>query len=238
MQSITSAQQAVPPAARNEHCFAAASATGRLGAAATTARAAARLNLAISGEGDRNALDRSELSAGDARHCRRLHRQSAWRNRRRASDRATSNIFTRVHAAAPGGRDRSGVKCGDTIRVRGVRPRLADIIAAMALITDDGAVIVDHGPGHGDEHGPRHRDGQPENDGSRRRRTALALRTQGRPARSFARKRNDHSHRPEGSRVRAELLHPGASVAVRGEGLLTKHGASSPPKRSGRTGTA
>ena len=204
VQSITSAQQAVPPLPERAPLCLRHRRTGRLGAAATTAPAAARLNLDILiAEGDRNALDRTQLPARDARHCRRLHRQSAWRNRRRASDRATSNIFTRLHAAAPGGRDRSAVKCGDTIRVRGVRPRLADIVAAMALIADDGEAIVDNGPGHEDEHGPASR--RPtKNDGSRRRRAAVALRTKGRPARRFARRRHDHSHRPEGSGVASQ----------------------------------
>ena len=39
------------------------------------------------------------------------------------------------------------VKHGDAIRVRGVRPRQADIIAAVALTAGNGAVIVDDGPG-------------------------------------------------------------------------------------------
>lgn len=54
------------------------------------------------------------------------------------------------------------VKHGDAIRVRGVRPRLADIIAAVALTARNGAVIVDDGPGGEDEHEPPHRDGKPQ----------------------------------------------------------------------------
>ena len=82
-----------------------------------------------------------------------------------------------------------------------------------------GAAIVDDGPGDEDEHeATPHRDGQPRH-GSRRRRAALALRTKGRIARRFARRWHDHSHRPEGSGVRAELLCPGARIAVCGDGL-------------------
>jgi hypothetical protein len=43
------------------------------------------------------------------------------------------------------------VSIGDAVRVRGVKPRLADIIAAVSLTAKGGFVILDEGPGHGDE---------------------------------------------------------------------------------------
>src|SRR5579872_4881410 len=41
---------------------------------------------------------------------------------------------------------------GDTVSVRGIRPRGADILAAVSLTLSDGAVLLDHGP---DEHADR-----------------------------------------------------------------------------------
>src|SRR5579859_5056207 len=43
------------------------------------------------------------------------------------------------------------VQIGDTISVRGVRPRAADALAAVALTAGSGAVIIDNGPGDEDE---------------------------------------------------------------------------------------
>ncbi|KKB63328.1 hypothetical protein WM40_12620 [Robbsia andropogonis] len=45
------------------------------------------------------------------------------------------------------------VKLGDTIRVRGVKPRGVDMIAAVSLVTAGGNVILDEGPDH---HGQKH----------------------------------------------------------------------------------
>jgi hypothetical protein len=46
------------------------------------------------------------------------------------------------------------IALGDRIRVRGVKPRLADVIAAVALTSRQGVEIVDHGPEH-HEHPPK-----------------------------------------------------------------------------------
>jgi hypothetical protein len=118
----------------------------------------------------------------------------------------------------------SQIKCGDTIRVRGVRPRRADVVAAVALTAGNGTVIVDDGPGREDEHKPRHRDARPQRMEAKgvvqlslyapkgELRGALLkddmiIRIGTKEAASFA-----------------KLLCPGASVAVRGEGLHTQHG--------------
>src|SRR5262249_38276037 len=68
-------------------------------------------------------------------------------------------VCTPTHLAAA---IEAQVKCGDTICVRGVRPRQADIVAAVALTTENGVVIVDDGPANEDEHEPPHRDGKPQ----------------------------------------------------------------------------
>jgi hypothetical protein len=55
----------------------------------------------------------------------------------------------------------AAVKIGETIRVRGIRPRRADVIAAVALTASNGKTIIDNGLDE-DEHQPRHRDSQPD----------------------------------------------------------------------------
>jgi hypothetical protein len=52
----------------------------------------------------------------------------------------------------------AAVKIGETIRVRGIRPRRADSIAAVVLPASNGETIIDSGPGHKDGHEHRHRD--------------------------------------------------------------------------------
>jgi hypothetical protein len=116
------------------------------------------------------------------------------------------------------------VEHGDAIRVRGVRPRQADIIAAVALTAGNGAVIVDDGPGGEDEHEPPHRDGKPqrmEADG------IVRLSLYGPKGELRGALLEDGTVIRIGAKEAAsipELLCPGASVAVRGEGLRTKHG--------------
>ena len=55
----------------------------------------------------------------------------------------------------------AAVQIGDTISVRGIRPRGADIIAAVALTAGHGEAIIDSGPGDEDRHEPRHRGNKP-----------------------------------------------------------------------------
>ncbi|MFL9999624.1 MULTISPECIES: hypothetical protein [Paraburkholderia] len=54
---------------------------------------------------------------------------------------------------------------GDTVRIRGVKPRGADLIAAISLTSRQGIEIVDEGP-RPHEHGPKHEHGHGhEHDG-------------------------------------------------------------------------
>ncbi len=125
----------------------------------------------------------------------------------------------------------AAIKIGDAISVRGVRLRGARVIAAVALIAADGRTIVDHGrESKPDKHGRDQPSGKP-----------------GRPPRvkgvSAAGKVRMPLHSPkgelrgalldDGSIARLELgqarrfaafLQPGASLAVRGEGIETPHG--------------
>jgi hypothetical protein len=125
----------------------------------------------------------------------------------------------------------AAIKIGDAIGVRGLRPRGTSMIAAVAMTAADGRAIVDHGPsGKRDEH-----------------KRGEESRKPGRPSRmkdmNAAGKVRMSLHAPkgelrgalldDGSIVRlapgqahrfAALLQPGASLAVRGDGIETPHG--------------
>jgi hypothetical protein len=47
------------------------------------------------------------------------------------------------------------IALGDKVKVRGVRPRQSDVIAAVAVETRDGSRIVDDGPPDDHKHGPK-----------------------------------------------------------------------------------
>lgn len=117
---------------------------------------------------------------------------------------------------------------GEAVRVRGVRPRGTRMIAAVALFADDGRAIVDQGPPD------KHR----RDDGRKQHPKAPSL-----PKSLVAGVVRLSLHAPkgelrgallqDGSIVRigpkeahrfAELLQPGAAVAVRGDGLETPYG--------------
>jgi hypothetical protein len=54
------------------------------------------------------------------------------------------------------------VALGDVVRVRGVKPRDADIVAAVSLTTQGGVVILDEGPHHdGEKHHKPHVERKP-----------------------------------------------------------------------------
>jgi hypothetical protein len=49
----------------------------------------------------------------------------------------------------------AAIKRGDAVRVRGIRPRGADMISAVAIIASDDRLILDNGPGHEIEPKPK-----------------------------------------------------------------------------------
>ncbi len=123
------------------------------------------------------------------------------------------------------------IRIGDAISVRGVRPRGAGMIAAVAVTAADGRTIVDHGL-------ESKRDRLKQDEGSGK--PGRPLRVKGLEA---AGKVRLLLHAPkgelrgalldDGSIVRvvpkqarrfAALLQPGASLAVRGDGIETPHG--------------
>lgn len=129
-------------------------------------------------------------------------------------------ICTPPHLAAE---IEAAVQIGDTISVRGIRPRHADIIAAVALNPSSGRTIIDNGPA--DDEREAHLDGaKPSRMGAEgvvrlslfgpKGELRGALLTDGTVVRIG----------PQEAASLAELLRPGALIALCGDGLQTKHG--------------
>jgi hypothetical protein len=117
----------------------------------------------------------------------------------------------------------AAIKIGETISIRGVRPRRADILAAVALTASGDETIIDNGPPD-DERAANHAGGKPGRmDAEGTVRLSLfgpkgelrgALLEDGTVVRVG----------PKEAASLAELLRPGTRLAVRGAGLQTKHG--------------
>jgi hypothetical protein len=112
------------------------------------------------------------------------------------------------------------LKPGDLIAIRGVRPRAAHLLAAVAVIAQDATKIVDHGPDHDREH--------PKIE-KRKMSAAGTVRLSLFGPKSELRGALLHDGMvirvgPKGAKEVAKLLAPGATVAVSGEGVETKHG--------------
>jgi hypothetical protein len=112
------------------------------------------------------------------------------------------------------------VKGGDRIGVRGVRPRGADLLVAIAVTAKNGRQVIDEGPDHDRKHPEApHR----KMDAEGKVRLSLfgpkgelrgALLIDGTVVRI--------GHKE--AELVATLLKPGATIAVRGDGLETDHG--------------
>jgi hypothetical protein len=118
----------------------------------------------------------------------------------------------------------AAIRPGDEIRVRGVRPRDADMIAAIALTTVDDRTIIDDGPGpDGKKREPRHhgKPGQMSVSGTVR----LPLFGPKGDLRGALLDNGDMVRvDPKEAARFAECLQQHATLAARGEGLETKHG--------------
>jgi len=111
-------------------------------------------------------------------------------------------------------------KIGEKVGVYGVKPRGADLLAAVAVTTKNGRRIVDDGPDHDREH-PEHEHHRAETEGKVR--LSLfgpkgelrgALLTDGTVVRIG----------PKEAEEIADLLAPGVHLAVRGDAVDTTHG--------------
>jgi hypothetical protein len=121
------------------------------------------------------------------------------------------------------------LKPGEMVRVRGVRPRNADLVAAVAVIAAGGVRIVDDGPDDERDH-PKVEKKKMAISGTVR--LSLfgpkgelrgALLTDGTAIRIG----------PKEAKEIAALLKPGATIAVSGEGVETKHGRVVHAKEAG-----
>ncbi|MGT2440243.1 hypothetical protein ACU4GH_35830 [Bradyrhizobium betae] len=112
------------------------------------------------------------------------------------------------------------LKQGDKVRVRGVRPRGAELLAAVSVTTAGGREIVDNGPDHDREHPkvkhtPMSAKGEVELSlFGPRGELRGALLSDGTVLRVG----------PKEAEHVAALLAPGAQLAARGDGLQTRHG--------------
>lgn len=115
-------------------------------------------------------------------------------------------------------------KKGARVKVRGIRPRGAAMIAAVALATQDGKRLVDHGPDDHKKpkHGHRDRQARPmESEGTVR----LSLfGPKGELRGALLGDGTVVRIGPKEAAAFAALLRPGARLAVRGNGLVTDHG--------------
>jgi hypothetical protein len=125
------------------------------------------------------------------------------------------------------------IRPGDAIRVRGVRPRGADMVAAVALIAADGRTIVDNGPGDDPKEKP---------DWPRAKSTTMEIAGAVRLSLHGPKGELRGALLDEGTVVRigpkeadyfAKLMRPGAAIAVRGAGLETPHGRVVVPSEIG-----
>jgi hypothetical protein len=124
---------------------------------------------------------------------------------------------------------RAEIRPGDRVTVYGVRPRSADMIAAVAIDTADGKRILDNGPPKDHEKGKKRlRDAAPEARHRKMEAAGSVLRALHGPKGEIRGCLLD-----TGTIVRfpahaadsiVELLSPGAPLAVRGEGLVTELG--------------
>ena len=125
----------------------------------------------------------------------------------------------------------TSIRPGEAVTVRGVRPRGADMVAAVALTTAAGHVIIDDGPDH---EAPDRKDGREHRTPSKPPTPRKAELTGTVRLSLFAPKGELRGALLEdGSVVRigpkeasrfAGILQPGAAIAVRGDAIETKHG--------------
>jgi hypothetical protein len=109
---------------------------------------------------------------------------------------------------------------GEMVRVRGVRPRGANLLAAVAVTTAAGREIVDNGPDHDREH-PKVKHAPMAAEG----RVELSLfGPKGELRGALLADGTVLRVGPKEAEHVAALLAPGAMVAARGDGLQTRHG--------------
>jgi hypothetical protein len=124
---------------------------------------------------------------------------------------------------------RAFIREGETIKVRGVRPRGSDMIAAVAIETMDGKRIVDDGPPKG-----RHEDAAPDMPAARSKHETMQAEGVVRRVLHGPKGEARGALLDDGMIIRipakeaahiAHLLSPGQPLAARGRGLRSDLGA-------------
>jgi hypothetical protein len=115
---------------------------------------------------------------------------------------------------------------GDEVRVRGIRPRTADMVTAVAVIANDARVILDNGPDAKYERTPQPPHGKPikieiEIDGVVR---MPVFGPKGELRGALLENGDIVRIGPKEAIAVASLLRPGSALSVRGECLDTKYG--------------
>lgn len=122
----------------------------------------------------------------------------------------------------------SEIRIGSEVRVRGVRPRTAPMIAAVAIAARDGAPIVDQGP----DAVERDREGLRKDAKARRREAEIEgivrqpLHGPKGEVRGLMLEDGRSARFPAGNATALDgLMAPGARVVIRGMELATDHGS-------------
>lgn len=129
-------------------------------------------------------------------------------------------ICTPPHLAAE---IEAAVRIGEAIRVRGIRPRRADIIAAVTLTAGNDETITDNGPGDEDGQEARHRGGKPVRVDAERVVRLSLFGPKGELRGALLEDGNLVRLDPKEAARVANLLRPGAALAARGEGFEFAH---------------
>lgn len=122
------------------------------------------------------------------------------------------------------------VKPGDPVTVHGVRPRGAELLAAVAVTARNGRQIVDQGPDHDREHPDVDTE---EMEAAGKVRVSL-FGPKGEPRGAVLTDGTIVRVGPKEAAQCEQRLKPGASLAVRGEGVKTRHGRVIHADRLGR----
>jgi hypothetical protein len=115
------------------------------------------------------------------------------------------------------------IAVGDAVRVRGVKPRAVDMIAAVSLTGKTGKVIIDEGPHHADEaHHKPHVELQPMQASGE---VVLSLfGPKGELRGALLEDGTSLRMPPHAAAELASYLSPGAHVQAWGRGVRNKHG--------------
>jgi hypothetical protein len=118
----------------------------------------------------------------------------------------------------------AAIKIGEMIRVRSIRPRRTEIVAAVAVIASNGDTILDNGPDHEDKRKVPHGDSKLERMDVEGVVRMSLFGPKNEPRGALLEDDTVVRIGSKGAASLAKLLCPGSPVAVRGTGLQTKHG--------------